>query len=158
MVENNFAKIGLAARASVPRWTGSLYASHQIQPQWDCCFTIHFGDGGRRPLGLAIRGQQRPRGTNDALELGQDGRFQVPYAWLGWVHVSHRKKLQGSLKPSLRPQPRYLSASPKTVPLYLVAKDLPRGPQPDLFDLFCAIVKLFLLVWIFEDIFPVDPA
>jgi hypothetical protein len=44
MVETNFAKIGLAAKGPVLRWTGSLYASHQIQLQWDCCFAIHFGD------------------------------------------------------------------------------------------------------------------
>jgi hypothetical protein len=118
MVETNFAKIGLAAKGPVLRWTGSLYASHQIQLQWDCCFAIHFGEGCQktsRTLQFA---------DSDALEelmmhlSWTPGGFQVPYAWLGGVHESQCEKLQGFLETQLEasaplpkcPQSPYLAA------------------------------------------------
>jgi hypothetical protein len=67
------------------------------------------------------------------------------------------RKLQGSLQLSLEasaPLPK--TPVPKQVPVPY-RQGLPRGPQPVLVDLFCAIVKLFLIVWTFEDISPVQP-
>ena len=80
MVRDNFAKIGLAARAPVLRWTDSLYASHQIQP----LHSSFWRQWPKTSSDLQFAEQRRPGGTNNSLELNRTADSRCPTPGWDW--------------------------------------------------------------------------